>query len=89
MNLGREFAPDLILLDVMLPDGSGFDVFETLHQGGRIPVIFLPRVARRQTGFAACGSGTRRLRDQAVLDLAELLARVHAGAAARAAPWTG
>ena len=66
VNLGREFAPDLILLDVMLPDGSGFDVFETLHQGGRIPVIFL--TARGETADKLRGLrlGRRRLRHQAV-----------------------
>jgi two-component system OmpR family response regulator len=34
--------PDLILLDVMLPDGDGFEVVRTLRSGGpRVPVIFL------------------------------------------------
>jgi two-component system, OmpR family, response regulator len=34
--------PDLILLDVMIPDGDGFDVLRQIRSGGpRIPVIFL------------------------------------------------
>lgn len=34
--------PDLILLDVMLPDGDGFDVIRSIRAGGpRVPVIFL------------------------------------------------
>ena len=34
--------PDLILLDVMLPDGDGFDVIRSIRSGGpRVPVIFL------------------------------------------------
>src|SRR5207244_12773305 len=34
--------PDLILLDVMLPDGDGFDVIRAIRGGGpRVPVIFL------------------------------------------------
>ena len=34
--------PDLILLDVMLPDGDGFDVIRAIRAGGpRVPVIFL------------------------------------------------
>ena len=37
----RTVSPDLIILDVMLPDRSGFEVFEMLHRGGRTPVIFL------------------------------------------------
>jgi len=40
----RKFAPDLILLDVMLPDQSGFSVCEALQADAatsHIPVIFL------------------------------------------------
>jgi DNA-binding response OmpR family regulator len=77
VSLAREFGPDLILLDVMLPDRSGFDLFETLHQGGRIPVIFL--TARGETADKL--RGLRLGADDYVIkpfDLAELLARVHA-----------
>jgi two-component system response regulator RegX3 len=34
-------APDLVLLDVMLPDGSGFDVCRELRQRSRVPIIML------------------------------------------------
>jgi len=34
-------APDLILLDVMLPDGSGFDVCRELRASSRVPIIML------------------------------------------------
>ena len=33
--------PDLILLDVMLPDGSGFDVCRDLRRSSRVPIIML------------------------------------------------
>jgi two-component system OmpR family response regulator len=34
--------PDLILLDVMIPDGNGFEVVATIRSSGpRVPVIFL------------------------------------------------
>ena len=75
VNLLREFGPDLIVLDVMLPDRSGFDVFETLHQGGRTPIIFL--TARGETVDRL--RGLRLGADDYVIkpfDLAELLARV-------------
>jgi DNA-binding response OmpR family regulator len=36
-----EFRPDLVLLDIMLPDKSGFEVCRALQQGGRTAVIFV------------------------------------------------
>jgi two-component system OmpR family response regulator len=42
LRLAGASRPDLILLDVMLPDGDGFDVVRALRAGGpRVPVIFL------------------------------------------------
>ena len=40
LELARR-APDLVLLDVMLPDGSGFDVCRELRQVSRVPIIML------------------------------------------------
>lgn len=37
----RDFAPDLILLDIMLPGRNGFDLCGVLREGGRRPVIML------------------------------------------------
>src|SRR5829696_2239962 len=33
--------PDLVLLDVMLPDGSGFDVARELRRSSKVPIIML------------------------------------------------
>ncbi len=33
--------PDLVLLDVTLPDGSGYDVARTLRERSRVPIIML------------------------------------------------
>jgi DNA-binding response OmpR family regulator len=72
----RTFAPDLIILDVMLPDQSGFEVFNSLQRKGRTPIIFL----------TARGEQTDKLRGLRLgaddyitkpFDLKELLARVH------------
>ncbi len=37
----REQPPDLIVLDIMLPDGSGLDFIAELRQASRVPVLLL------------------------------------------------
>ncbi len=41
LQSARRLAPDLVLLDVMLPDGSGFELLRELRAAGRTPVIML------------------------------------------------
>ena len=42
LELARDFRPDLLILDLMLPEMNGFEVLETLRaQGSRIPVLVL------------------------------------------------
>ena len=44
INLAQKHQPDLVLLDVMMPEMSGFDVCEALRQDAdikRLPIIFL------------------------------------------------
>lgn len=57
----REHRPDLLLLDVGLPDGSGYDVCRTLQTGsgaGSTPVLFISAnddVKAKVEGFQAGG----------------------------------
>ena len=37
----RDINPDLILLDVMMPDIDGFEVLETIREASSVPVIML------------------------------------------------
>ena len=37
----EEQMPDLVLLDVMLPDGSGYDVARRLRERSKVPIIML------------------------------------------------
>ena len=41
LEIARSRRPDLVLLDVMLPDGSGFDLLRELRADQRMPVIML------------------------------------------------
>jgi two-component system, OmpR family, response regulator RegX3 len=41
LDLAPSLAPDLVLLDVMLPDGSGFDVLRELRRDSSVPVVML------------------------------------------------
>lgn len=54
-----EFRPDVVLLDVMLPDLGGFEVARRLRQTGQdVPILFLTArdaVADRVAGFSSGG----------------------------------
>jgi two-component system response regulator RegX3 len=41
MSLAGDLAPDLVLLDVGLPDGSGYDVCRELRRNSEVPIIML------------------------------------------------
>jgi two-component system, OmpR family, response regulator RegX3 len=41
LQAARGSRPDIVLLDVMLPDGSGFDLLRELRADERMPVIML------------------------------------------------
>jgi DNA-binding response OmpR family regulator len=73
----REFAPDLIILDVMLPGKDGFELCGLLRHGRRTPVIMLTARSQKDDRIR----GLRLGADDYVtkpFDLEELLARIHA-----------
>ena len=41
MRLVSEFKPELILLDLMLPDGSGYDICRAVSRDTAIPIVML------------------------------------------------
>ena len=79
LSTAAEFRPDLVLLDVMLPDIDGFEVHRRLTASAapRLPVVFL--TARRDTDDRVRGL-TIGADDYVVkpFSLEELIARVRA-----------
>lgn len=53
----RREAPHLILLDVMLPDGDGFLLFDRLHRETTAPVIFLSARDEDESRLRGLGLG--------------------------------
>ena len=85
LRLARQSAPDLLLLDVMLPRRSGFDVLRALRAEGRdVPVILLTAKGQELDKVHGLDLGA----DDYVtkpFSLAELLARIRARLRHRAA----
>lgn len=73
----RTFAPDLVLLDVMLPGKDGFSLLGLIRQGGRTPVIMLTARDQKADKLAGLELGA----DDYVtkpFDFEELQARIRA-----------
>ena len=76
LSLYRSFVPDLVLLDVMLPDLSGFELGRVLRQGGKTPIIILSARGEKVDKL----EGLRLGADDYVtkpFDMEELVARIH------------
>jgi DNA-binding response OmpR family regulator len=41
LGLARSFAPDLILLDLTLPDRDGFELCSVVREHGQVPIIIV------------------------------------------------
>jgi DNA-binding response OmpR family regulator len=77
LNALKSFTPDLVVLDLMLPDANGFDLFGTFRQGGDTPIIILTARGQKVDKLRGLNLGA----DDYVtkpFDLEEFLARVHA-----------
>lgn len=62
MQLATEKNPDFILLDIMLPNQSGFDVLENLKshpRGKHIPVIALTNLTKKDDADKALKLGAK------------------------------
>ena len=76
LALYRSFVPDLVLLDVMLPDLSGFELGRVLRHGGKTPIIILSARGEKADKL----QGLRLGADDYItkpFDMEELVARIH------------
>jgi DNA-binding response OmpR family regulator len=81
----REERPDIILLDVMMPGVSGFDVCNILQdfpETAQIPIIFLTAVAETRRKVMGLNLGANDYITKP-FDLHELTARVQAALRSR------
>ena len=57
LALCRQAMPDLVILDVMLPDIDGFAVLRALRQDSRVPVLTVERCVEAEDKFAGFEAG--------------------------------
>ena len=53
----KEETPDLIVLDVMLPDGDGFSLMQQLRTFSSVPIIFLTAKDEASDKLSGLGLG--------------------------------
>jgi DNA-binding response OmpR family regulator len=94
LSLAKRERPDLILLDLRLPDGDGFSVLERLRDNSdtaSIPVIVFSSLRSPQTEERALTLGAREFVQKSLRgnNLVDAIARALGGEAAEAsAPYT-
>jgi DNA-binding response OmpR family regulator len=77
MRTAAEFHPDLVLLDIMLPDTTGFELCSTLRRRGAAALIIMTARGQKSDKLRGLDSGA----DDYVtkpFDIDELLARIRA-----------
>lgn len=57
LHIAEQFQPELAVLDVMLPDGNGFDLMKQLKSKSDYPVLFLTARGEDDDRFRGFGLG--------------------------------
>ena len=52
-RLLREKKPDLVILDLGLPDSNGFDILREIRHFSKVPVIILTAISPGRTGYTS------------------------------------
>ena len=77
LTRARGFAPDLVLLDMALPDIDGLDLCPLLRRGGKVAIIILSVRGQKADRMAGLKLGADDYITKPI-DLDELLARIRA-----------
>ena len=77
LRTAGEWKPDLAVLDIMLPDGDGFSLFEQMRRFTEIPVLFLTARGEDEDRIRGLGLGADDYMVKPI-DLDELLLRIEA-----------
>jgi two-component system response regulator VicR len=73
----RSSPPNLVILDLTLPDWDGFELFPLLHRGGKVPIIILSARGQKLDKLKGLELGADDYVTKPT-DLEELLARIRA-----------
>src|ERR1051325_11039473 len=73
----QSFMPDLVLLDITLPDQSGFDLCQILRQGGRRHIIIVSARGQKADKIRGLNLGADDYITKP-FDMEELVARINA-----------
>ncbi|MCM1188773.1 MAG: response regulator transcription factor [bacterium] len=57
LEAAAKIQPELAILDIMLPDGNGFDLLKRLRQSGEYPVLFLTARGEEEDKFEGFSLG--------------------------------
>lgn len=57
LSVCKEWSPEIAVLDVMLPDGNGFSLFEQMRAFTEIPVLFLTARGEDEDKLKGLGLG--------------------------------
>lgn len=77
MRLHKRVKPDLLILDVMLPNRSGFELAKVIRRDSKVPIIFLTAMTSEQDRLAGFEIGADDFVSKP-FNLRELAARVKA-----------
>ncbi len=89
VQIAAEYRPDVLLLDIALPDTSGLDVIAQIHDASQTTrILMLSMHSEPEYAVTACARGACGLIAKSA-PIEELIDAIHAVAAGNAIPFAG